>query len=184
MEDAKIVDLYWKRNERAIDESSQKYGSYCHTIACNILANIEDAKECVNDTWLGAWNSIPPHRPTILSTYLGKITRRISLNKRRDSNREKRSSGEAILVIDELSDLISSEQSTEEMFEEKELTRAIDRFLTQLSDKERDAFVCRYWFFWSIPEISKRFDYTESNTKVVLFRTRNKLKAHLQKEGF
>ena len=68
MEDAEIVDLYWKRNERAIDESSQKYGSYCHTIACNILADVEDAKECVNDTWLGAWNSIPPHRPTILST--------------------------------------------------------------------------------------------------------------------
>lgn len=184
MDDEKIIELYWARSAEAISETSNKYGAYCQKIAYNILSNVQDTEECVNDTWLGAWNSIPPHRPQILKTFLGKITRRLSLMRLRSQNRLKRGSGNVKIALEELGDCVVSADSVEADFEEKELTLAINAFLSSMKEVERDLFVCRYWYFASIGELSKRFGFSESKTKSMLFRTRNKLQAYLQEEGY
>lgn len=183
MNDKDIVELYWMRSERAISETSSKYGNYCYTIAYRILTNAEDAGECVNDTYLGAWNCMPPHRPSILSTFLGKITRRISINRWKHNNRDKRGAGEISLALEELSDCIPSSMDTEFIIESKELAKAINTFLSALPDTERDVFLCRYWFLASVSEISQKFDFSQSKTKSMLMRTRGKLYQFLQKEG-
>lgn len=183
MDDSQIIALYWQRNEQAISETSSKYGRYCYKIAYNILSNKEDADESVNDTYIGAWESMPPHRPSILSTFLGKLTRRISINKWRGRTRDKRGGGEIPLALDELSECISSEENVEQTIELQELSRAINKFLSNLSETERDVFVCRYWFLASISEISERFGFSESKTKSMLFRVRGKLQTYLEKEG-
>ncbi len=183
MEDSRIIDLYWARDEQAIDATAKKYGRYCYRIAFNILSNNEDANESVNDTYMGAWKSIPPHRPSVLSTFLGKLTRRISLNKWRNQNRSKRGGGEVLMALDELSECIPSQHTPERELEMKELAQAINRFVGTLQPTERDIFVSRYWFLASIKEISLKFDYTESKTKSILFRVRKKLMNYLLKEG-
>lgn len=180
MEDTRIVDLYWARSETAIDETSTKYGKYCYTIAHNILANADDADESVNDTYLEAWNSMPPHRPTILSTFLGKITRRISIDKWRSRNAEKRGGGEIVLVLDELSDCISTNKNVEQEFEAAELRKAIDDFVMDLPITERRVFICRYWYLDSIDTICKQFGFSHSKVKVMLHRTRKKLWNYLE----
>ena len=143
MQDNQIVDLYWARNEQAIDATAKKYGRYCYRIAFNILNNREDADESVNDTYMGAWKSMPPHRPSVLSTFLGKLTRRISLNKWRNQNRNKRGGGEVMLALDELSECIPSQQNPERELEMKELALAINHFIGALQPTERDIFVTR-----------------------------------------
>ncbi len=183
MEDSRIVDLYWARDEQAIDATAKKYGRYCYRIASNILSNNEDANESVNDTYLNAWKSMPPHRPSVLSTFLGKLTRRISLNKWRNQNRTKRGGGEVLLALDELSECIPSQQNPERELEMKELAQAINLFMGTLQPTERDIFVSRYWFLASIKEISLKFEYSESKTKSILFRVRKKLMNYLLKEG-
>lgn len=183
MEDSQIVELYWKRSESAISETSAKYGKYCYKIAVNILANPEDAEESVNDTWFHTWNALPPHRPDVLYTFLGKITRRISIDRWRRRTAGKRGSGETALAIDELEDCIASGQSVEREVEEHELVEALDRFLATLSEDARDVFVCRYFFLLSITEICGNFGYSQSKTKSMLSRTRKKLQAYLEKEG-
>lgn len=183
MEDSQIVALYWQRNEQAISATSAKYGRYCYTIAYNILFSREDADESVNDTYMTAWERIPPHQPSVLSTFLGKITRRISLNKWRDKTRIKRGGGEMPLALDELSECICSDCDVERAVEQKELSSAIRRFLGTLPETERDVFVCRYWFLASVQEISEKFSFSESKTKSMLFRTREKLGKYLQGEG-
>lgn len=183
MEDERIVDLYWARSESAIAETTVKYGGYCYTIAYNILYDREDADESVNDTWLRAWNSMPPHRPAILATFLGKITRRLSLNRWRDRNALKRGGGEMPLVLEELENCIPSGSSVEQELEMKELTRLIDNFLDELSETERNVFVRRYWNLDPIKQISDAFGFSESKTKTMLWRTREKLAVRLAKEG-
>lgn len=183
MEDARIVDLYWARSEAAIDETSTKYGKYCYTIAHNILANAEDADESVNDTYLDAWNSMPPHRPAVLSTFLGKITRRISIDKWRSRNAEKRGGGEIIFVLDELSDCIPSNTNVEQTVEAKELEKAIDRFVMALPLVERRVFICRYWYLDSIASICHQFGFSQSKVKVMLHRIRKNLRNTLEREG-
>lgn len=183
MEDSQIVDLYWERNEHALQETAVKYGRYCYAIAYNILSNKEDADESVNDTYMSAWERIPPHRPAVLSTFLGKITRRISLNRWRSRTSGKRGGGEVALALDELSACIPAEENTERVLEQKELARTISRFLGTLPKTERDVFVSRYWFLASIREISTKFRFTESKTKSMLFRTREKLRNYLLEEG-
>ena len=183
MDDARIVSLYWDRNEQAIEESKSKYGGYCHAIAYRILTDHEDANESVNDTWLAAWESMPPHRPAVLATYLGKITRRVSLNRWRDRNREKRGGGEVALSLDELAECVPDRQNMERTMELAELTETVSTFLSCLPTIERDVFVCRYWFMASLREIGEKFGFSESKTKSMLFRTRKKLLAFLEKEG-
>ena len=183
MEDKEIVALYWKRDERAISETSKKYGAYCYAIACNILSSPEDAEESVNDTWVGAWESMPPHKPDALSAFLGKITRRISLKRWRSRNAAKRGGGEIELALDELAESVSSGRLVEDALTERELPRLIDAFLDALPDVEQRVFVCRYWYLDSIADIAKRFGFTQSKIKSMLYRTRRKLRDYLRKEG-
>jgi len=184
MEDSRIVELYWNRSENAITETADKYGKYCYSIAFHILADSGDADETVNDTYMGAWSSMPPHRPSILSTFLGKITRRISINRWNERKAEKRGNGEIPLALDELAEAIPSPDTLEQTMAAAELTKSIDRFLSDLPEMERDMFVCRYWFLAPIAEISSKFGCSLSKTKSMLFRTRNRLKVHLEKEGY
>lgn len=184
MEDTHIVELYWARCEEAIAETSKKYGKYCYSIAFRILGNTEDANESVNDTYLAAWETIPPHRPTILSTFLGKITRRIAIQIWRKTNTAKRGSGEMVLVWDELSDCIPSRQTVEDTIEAAELAEELNTFLQTLGEIERDIFVGRYWSFLSIAQMSIVTGFGESKIKMMLLRTRKKLRAHLRRKGF
>ena len=183
MEDSRILELYWDRSERAISETSNKYGKYCYTIAYHILADAGDADESVNDAYLGAWNAMPPHRPSALSAFLGKITRRISINRWSEKRAEKRGGGQVPLALDELSEVIASPDTPEQALDARELAAAVNRFLASLPEPERDLFVCRYWFLTPVAELSRRFNFSLSKTKSMLSRTRRKLKAHLEKEG-
>lgn len=183
MEDKQIVDLYWQRSERAIDETARKYGGYCYAIAKGILDDTEDARETVNDTYLGAWNSIPPHKPLVLSTYLGKLTRRYALKRRERQSAQKRGSGEVALALEELSGCIPSGDSPQRHVEQRELTASLDRFLGTLPPVQRRVFVCRYWYLDPISDIAERFGFSQSKVKSMLHRLRKQLKQHLEREG-
>lgn len=183
MEDHQIVALYWDRNELAIRETEAKYGRWCHTIARNILVSREDAEECVNDTWWAAWDRIPPNRPAILSSFLAKITRRISLNKWRSRTAAKRGGGEVPLALEELSEVIAGGYDAEHILQQKELEAAIRNFVAALPETERDVFVCRYFLLAPLSQISQKFGFSMSKTKSMLFRTRQKLRTYLNKEG-
>lgn len=182
MDDKQIVDLYWQRNETAIDETAAKYGPYCHSIAYNILNNDADAEESVNDTYLDAWNGMPPHRPSILSTFLGKITRRISIDRWRRRSAEKRGGGQITVVLDELEECIADEKSVEQEVEAKLLADVINFFVKALPDTEQRVFICRYWYMDSVESIAKEFGFSQSKVKSMLYRTREKLRARLIKE--
>lgn len=184
MDDKSIVQLYWDRDEQAISATSEKYGNYCTTIARNILGNNEDADECVNDTYLHVWNSIPPHRPQILSAFLGKITRNLSLNRYKMNTADKRGGGEIPAVLDELAEIVSGKENVESEIDRKELSRTINEFLGTLSNDKRNIFVCRYWFSESVIEIAKRHHMTENNVSVQLNRVRRKLHDYLLERGF
>jgi len=184
MEDNNIIDLYWARDEQAISETDKKYGKYCRSIAYNILTNNEDADECVNDTYMGAWNSMPPHRPNALQIFLGKITRRLSIDRWRYKTAEKRGGGQLEPCLDELSDCIPAGSSPERMTELKELQECYDSFIYTLTTTERRVFLLRYWYMESIASIAKSTHFTESKVRSMLYRVRQRLKAHLEKEGF
>lgn len=184
MEDSKIVELYWDRNPDAIPETSQKYGNYCTAIARNILGNKEDAEECVNDTYLNAWNSIPPNRPFPLSIFLGKITRNLSFNRYKYNRAQKRGGGEMTLVLDELGECVSGEDAVWQEINKMELLKAINAFLSRLSDKKRNLFISRYWYAESTSEIAKRYQMTESNINMALSRLRKQLGEYLAERGF
>lgn len=182
MKDEEIIKLYWKRDERAITASAAQYGSYCHSISYNILQNAQDAQECVNDTWLGAWKSIPPYRPNRLSVYLGKITRNLSLNRIRHYTAEKRGLGQTELVLSELEECIPSGNSVEQIIEEMTLTQSVNRFLHAQPRQKRNIFIRRYWYLYSIRDIAQAYGMSESKVASLLFRMRNELKSHLEKE--
>jgi RNA polymerase sigma-70 factor (ECF subfamily) len=184
LEDSQIVSLYWDRNETAIAQTEKKYGVYLSKIAYNILADREDTQESVNDTYLAAWNSIPPHRPSILSTYLGKLTRRISIDCFRSRTRQKRQAGEYAISLEELGDCVSGGNTTEEIVNVRLLADAIGIYLRTLPADTRNAFLARYYFLDPIREVAKNCGMTESKCKTVLHRTRLGLKAYLEKEGF
>ena len=183
MEDRKIVDLYWQRDENAIPETAAKFGGYCRTIAYNILSDAEDAEECLNDTWLRAWNTMPTNRPSRLAPYLGKLSRWISLTRLREKTSLKRGGGETELVLDELTEAVDSGADVEKAVELKELNAALRRFLKTLGETERQVFLARYWFIASIAEIAEKFGFSESKVTSMLHRTRKKLLAYLKEEG-
>ena len=183
MEDVTIVELYWQRSEEAVPETIKKYGSYCRTIAQNILNNPEDTEECVNDTWLNAWNSMPDHRPGLLAPYLARLTRWLSLNKLDERKRLKRGAGEAGLALEELSEHLDSGTDIHRDLEQKELCMAVNRFLDSANKTERLVFLARYWYFFSIKDIAERFGFTQSKVKSMLLRTRRKLQKYLKEEG-
>lgn len=183
MEDSQIVALYFDRDQRAIEETAAKYGSYCYSIAHNILKNKEDAEEAVSDTYLGAWATIPPHKPVVLSTFLGKIARRTAIKRWEQGRARKRGGGELALALDELSEYLSDGSTPESAIENAELTRILNDFLRTLPKQERVVFVCRYWYVDSIADIAQRFGFTQSKVKSMLARTRKKLQTTLEKEG-
>lgn len=183
MEDLKIVELYWNRDENAIKETQNKYGNYCYSIAYGILQNNEDAQESVNDTFLATWNAIPPHHPLMLSTFIGKITRRIALNKWRNASAEKRGGGQVRVSFDELEECIPDQKDFKEELKAETLSESINDFLKNIRTEQRKVFVCRYWYFESIEEIASRFHYSQSKVKMMLKRTRDDLKEYLIKEG-
>ncbi len=183
MDDKQILDLYWTRSETAISETTKKYGRYCHVIAYNILHNAEDSEECVSETWLKAWNSMPPHRPGRLSAFLGKITRNLSLNRYRQCNAEKRGRGQVTLALDELRECIPAANPVEQIVDKMVLTDILNCFLASLGVEARNVFMRRYWYLCSVREIAEELHIGESKVKMILLRSRNELKVLLEKEG-
>ncbi len=183
MDDNRIIALYKARSEKAIAETSRKYGRYCHSIAYNILHNEEDSKECVNDTYLKAWNSIPPKNPQMLQTYLGKITRNLALNAWEKLSAKKRGAGQVNAILEELAECVPARENVEDTVENRRIQDVLDCFLETLAVDTRKIFVRRYWYMCSVKEIANEFGLSQSNVTVTLFRTREKLKAVLEKEG-
>ena len=183
MEDQQIVDLYFARSESAITETDRKYGRYCHSIAYNILEDHEDAKEIVNDTYLKAWNTIPPNRPDPLKPSVGMISRHLSLDRYEEYHTQKRG-GQVPLVLEELAECIPDNDSREDIGESVALKDALAKFIRSLPDKTQMIFLRRYWYASSVAEIAEEYGMRENSVNVLLHRTRKKLKDHLQKEGF
>ena len=183
MEDKQIVSLYWARDPQAIDRSQEKYGPYCLSIARNILRQEQDAEESVNDTWLGAWNAMPPHRPAVLRLFLGKLTRRLSLQRLRRQGRLKRGGGEAALALEELSQCVDGSGDVQRELEATELAARINDFVLALPQAERRVFLCRYWYLDSVAEIAIRFGFSTSKVKSMLYRIRQQLRQTLEQEG-
>ena len=183
MEDQAIVALFFAREERAITETDRKYGGYCRAVAYNILKNKDDTDECVNDTYMQAWNTIPPQRPEVLSVFLGTITRNLSLNRYRAARTQKRGGGQLPVALEELEFCMPDGQSVEGVLEAAEVGRLIDCFLRQLPERERCVFLRRYWYVDSLQEIARRCRISEGTVKSMLFRTRKKLRAYLEKVG-
>lgn len=184
MDDALIVSLYWQRDETAIRRTEDKYENYLTKIAYNILNDFEDSRESVNDTYLRAWNSMPTHRPAVLSTYLGKITRALAIDIYRKRNSKKRAGSAYALSLSELDECIPGGRDTAQPIELKELGKVISRFLRALPEEARTVFVRKYYFMDSIHEIAAGCRMSEAKTKSMLHRTRKKLKVFLTKEGF
>ena len=183
MNDREIVNLYWQRSEQAIMETAQKYGRYCHIIAYNILENSEDSEECVNDTWMSAWNAMPDKRPERLSPFLGRITRNFALTRIVRGRAKKRGGGEIALALEELDEYLASGCDLEKEIEDRELSRAIDTFIGQLGEEEQLTFVSRYWFVATEREIAEKLGLSRSGVSAMLKRTRSKLKTYLMMEG-
>ncbi len=184
MTDERIVELYWNRDENAVKETQSKYGRYLTKIAYNILTDMEDSLESVNDTYMYAWKSIPPHRPSVLSTYLAKITRRVAIDILRKKNRDKRIPSEYTFSLSELDDCISDKGSTEQQIEAEELARIINAYLKTISPEARNLFVGRYYFLDPLKDVAKYCGMSEGKAKTMLYRTRCGLKAYLEQEGY
>lgn len=183
MLDTQIMDLFWSRNEQAITMAKHKYSQYCYSIAYNILRNAQDAEECVNDTYLAAWNTIPPQRPKNLAAYLGKICRNQSLKRLRDDSVRKRGGGVNTVSLEEISSCIPTGKEFRDELQAWELAQLLNEFLRSLSKQDRRVFVCRYWYCDTVEEICKQFGFGKSKVKMILLRTRNKLQDFLKKEG-
>ena len=184
MEDAEIVALYWARDEDAIAQTKSKYGAYLSKVAYNILSDLEDSQECVSDTLLAAWRSMPDNRPRNLRTYLGKITRQVSIDLYRRRNRMKRYASEYAVSLEELGDSFSDGKTPEDELDARLLAEAVNRFLRALPEDARNTFIGRYYFFDSVKNVARYCGMSESKCKSMLYRTRQSLKAYLQKEGF
>lgn len=183
MKDNEIINLYWSRDEAAITATADTYGNYCYSIAYNILSNNEDAEECVNDTWLKAWKSIPPHRPNRLSTYLGKITRNLSLDRYKLLTTQKRGKGQVELALSELEGCVPAQTDMEQIADEMVLVDTIETFLRSQPRTERNIFIGRYWYLYSIRDLAGAYRMSENKVMSLLHRMRSKLKLHLEKEG-
>ena len=181
MDDTGIIDLYWARDERAVEETDRKYGAYCRAISYRILKNRQDVEECLNDTYVRAWNTMPPQRPFALGAFLGKIVRNLSLNYYRAGHAQRRGGGQVPLLLEELRDCAA--ESPEQALEAAELSRLLDRFLRSLPQKECCIFMRRYWYLDPVDEIARRYHMPLGTVKSSLFRTRQKLRAYLVQEG-
>ena len=183
LEDSKIISLFFERSEQAIDELDKAYGPAVKKTVSNILRDRRDVEECVNDAYLGCWNSIPPHRPNPLISFVCKIARNLAVSKLRSETAARRNAG-VDLVLDELEEIIPSVMDVEADFTAKELALAVDRFLSELDYDDRYIFVRRYWFADSTGDIAKTMHCRENRISVRLFRLRERLRKKLVKEGF
>lgn len=183
MEDSQIIGLYFARSEQAIQETDTKYGGYCYSIAYNILTSREDSEEAVSDTYFSAWNAMPPRRPAVLSAFLGKITRNLSIDRWRKHNAFKRGAGQIEIALEELGDCVSGVESAEDAAIRKEVLASLNRFCAALNETERKVFLCRYWYLDSIEEIAEKSGFSVSKVKSMLFRIRKRLNAQLETEG-
>lgn len=181
MDDLRIIELYFERDEQAIKETDAKYGKLCHSIAYNILNNHEDSEECVNDTYVGVWNAIPPTRPNNFMSFVCKIARNLSLKRLEFMKREKRSA-DVLLSLEELEAVLPDDRYAPDVSDE-EVGKLISKFLRTQKEDVRNVFIRKYYFFDSIGDIAERFGFTESKVKNMLFYTRNKLRDYLIKEG-
>lgn len=182
MEDQLIIELFFQRSETAIEELAQKYGNLCKTISINILKNKEDAEECVNDTWLAVWNTIPPQSPNPLQAYVCRITRNLSL-KKYESNTAKKRNNYYDVILEEIEECLESSRNVEEEILAKELEHEINIFLASLKKKERVLFILRYWYCFSPDEIAGRMQMSTNAVTVRLHRIRGKLQKYLRKNG-
>lgn len=183
MEDQDIIELYWQRSEEAIAQTAQKYGRYCHTIAFNILQDEWDSDECVNDTYMRAWDTIPPRRPSLFSALLAAITRNLALDRYKRNRAQKRGGGQVDVALEELAECLPAGKSEEELMEDRLLTEVLNRFLDSLTPQNRKIFMLRYWYLCSVRKIAQSLAMSESGVKMSLLRTRKALKTMLQKEG-
>lgn len=181
MDDDQIVDLFWNREESAIEQAAEKYGSYCQTIALNILSNREDAEECVNDTWLRVWNAIPPERPKVFRAWVGKITLRLALNRWHKNHSQKRYAG-LEEVLSELEECLPSDEMIEQQIAVNEITRIINQWLGTLEREDRVIFVRRYWYGDTVKQLALECGVSPGKMAKRLFLLRGKLKAALAKE--
>ena len=184
MDDAAIIDLYWERNSRAIDETQVKYGGFLNSIAMNLLSIREDAEECVSDTYLAAWNAMPPERPGLLRAFLGRITRNLSLDRLKRQRARKRGGGEPDAIFEELSEILPGGETPSEALDERELLAAIEDFLRAQPERARNIFLRRYWFADGVSAIAGRYGMRENAVSVQLTRTREKLRAYLKVRGY
>ena len=184
MEDMQIIELYFARSQNAVRETEKAYGTYCFIIADNILHNQQDDEECVSDTWLRAWNSIPPQKPARLKLFLGKITRNLAFDRYRQKTAGKRGNGEFNAVLDELAECVASPDDVEKSFDEKMLRQGLNQFLKSLPQRERQIFLKRYFYAESVKNIAEEFQLTANHCTVILKRVRKKLQTYLEEEGF
>ncbi len=184
MDDKAIVELYWQRNEQAIKQTADKYGSYCMKISLNILQDRMDSEENVNDAYMQTWKALPPNRPQSLMAFLGKLTRNLALNRYKANHAQKRAADEFAVSLEELSDCTPTKVSVDDEVQIGEISRIISRFLHTENEDARRVFVCRYFYSDSIEHIASRFGYSQSKIKSMLMRTRNRLRLCLEKEGY
>ena len=177
MDDNVIVELFWQRSEDALTECASKFGRYCRKIANNILENDEDTEECINEVWYKAWNAIPPARPTMLKSFLGKIIRNSALDRYAAAHSQKRGSGKVEITLDELADIPTPEA------EEGEITQSINELLYSESRENADIFIKRYWYLESVAQIAAEYGYSENKVSSLLFRMRGRLRIKLESEG-
>lgn len=183
MTDEKIIELFNKRDEQAVRECMALYGSYCRTVASGILPDAADAEEAVADTWLAAWDAIPPQRPKYLRLFLGRITRNLAIGIWRKNNARCRGGGETALALEELGE-IAGKDSAQEALQTKELSRAISAFLKTQPEQRRKVFVRRYFYLEDMDTIAHRYGLRPTNVRMMLSRTRQKLRQYLIKEGY
>ena len=176
MDDSLIVDLFWQRSEDALTVCADRFGAYCRMIAVNVLHSGEDADECVNETWLRAWNAIPPAKPTLLRAFLGKITRNIAINQYNAAHAQKRG-GAVEIALDELADIPAPQA------DDGDITRAINAFLRSEPERNADIFIKRYWYLQSVKDIAAEYGHSENKIASLLFRMRGRLKTKLESEG-
>lgn len=182
MDDQEIIALYWAREEDAIRETCGKYAPLCRSIVGRILASREDGEECLNDTWLGLWNAIPPQRPRRFAAFVARVARNLAL-KRYDYVTAARRSPEAVRSLEELGDCVSGRETVESEVENRRTEEAISAFLRGLEEEKRTVFLLRYWHFMTVGDICRRTGFGESRVKSMLSRTRRKLREHLEQEG-
>lgn len=184
MTEEQIITLYQQRDETAVQESQRQFGAYCYTVAKRILRRHEDCEECVNETWLRAWRTIPPQHPKSLKLFLASITRNLAYDRYRKQGAQRRGGGEIEAVLEELDQCVAAPETPEDAVLAGDLAAEINRFLGTLPERDRDVFLRRYFFTEPVRDIARRYGLREENVAVILSRTRKKLKQHLCKEGY